>query len=251
MIMIKNKPLFLRLGFLFLTSLIFISEANAESTAVIENLQTLILQNKLNADAIWVTLAAGFVFLMQAGFMCFEAGMVRSKTSSSVAMKNTIDWVVGSLAFLIVGFAVMFGNSKGGWFGTDLFFLEGIANGDGNPLGPVFFMFQLAFAGTALTIVSGAMCGRTAFTSYLTGAFFMGLIIYPIFGHWVWGNLFFSGNQPWLAKLGFMDFAGSSVVHSVGAWVGLVGVWFVGPRLGRYDSKGDVKPFLMSVELAM
>jgi Amt family ammonium transporter len=241
--MTKKRLLLLTSCFLGLIFFLAFSKVNAMSTSTAENFQSLIAENNLFINALWVIIAAGLVFLMQAGFMAYEVGMARSKSSTSVAMKNVIDWVVGSLAFLMVGFAIMFGSSKSGLIGTDLFFLNGISNSLGNPLGPVFFMFQLAFAGTALTIVSGAMCGRTSFTSYLVGAFFMGLIIYPVFGHWAWGNLFFSTNQPWLAKLGFMDFAGSTVVHSVGAWVGLVGIWYVGPRLGRYDAQGHLKPF--------
>jgi Amt family ammonium transporter len=121
---------------------------------------------------------------------------------------------------------------------------EDLGSAGGSPLGMVFFLFQLAFAGTALTIVSGAMSERTGFIPYLTASILIGLFIYPVFGHWAWGNLFFSDNQAWLADLGFIDFAGSTVVHSVGAWVALVGVWFVGPRLGRYNGEGKIQPFL-------
>ncbi len=194
-------------------------------------------------DVLWVLVAAVLVFFMQAGFKCFEVGMVREKSITSVGMKNVVDWIAGSLIFFLIGFALMFGKSKTGFFGTNLFFLDGLDSSDGNPMGWVFFMFQLAFAGTALTIVSGAMSERTGFVSYFVGSLVVAVVIYPVFGHWVWGNAFFGDNEPWLAKLGFMDFAGSTVVHSVGAWVALVGVWTVGPRLGRYNNKGEINTF--------
>jgi Amt family ammonium transporter len=123
-------------------------------------------------------------------------------------------------------------------FLPDSFLVEG-----GSNLGPVFFMFQLAFAGTAVTIISGAMSERTGFIPYLTASVFTTLLIYPIFGHWVWGNLFFENNTAWLAKLGFIDFAGSTVVHSVGAWVSLAGLYLIGPRIGRYTPDGKLSPF--------
>ena len=180
------------------------------------------------------------VFLMQAGFKCFEVGLVRSKNSTATAMKNIIDWIVCSLIFFFFGFGFMFGESVGGLFGVSLFFLKDMPE---TGLGSVFFMYQLAFAGTALTIVSGAMSERTAFISYLCGSFCIALFVYPIFGHWAWGNLLLADNKPWLASLGFIDFAGSTVVHSIGAWVALVGIWFAGPRLGRYDSEGNIRTF--------
>jgi len=194
-------------------------------------------------DKLWVLLSAALVFLMQAGFKSFEVGMVRSNHTTSVGMKNLIDWVVVSLIFFLVGFGFMFGKSWYGIIGTDLFIISNLNQPGGSELGIVFFLFQLAFAGTALTIVSGAMSERTGFIPYLTASLLIGLIIYPIFGHWAWGNLFFADNKAWLADLGFMDFAGSTVVHSVGAWVALVGVWIVGPRLGRYNSAGEAQPF--------
>lgn len=104
-------------------------------------------------------------------------------------------------------------------------------------------MFQLAFAGTAVTIVSGAMSERTGFIPYLTASLIISMIIYPVFGHWAWGNLFFENNSAWLADLGFIDFAGSTVVHSVGAWTSLVGLYFLGARIGRYDEAGNIRPF--------
>ena len=201
-------------------------------------------------DAIWVLIAAALVFLMQAGFKCLEVGLVRKKHIEAVAMKNVIDWAVASLIFLVFGFGFMFGTDGFGIIGTNLFFLSNLETVEGgNSLGIIFFMFQLAFAGTALTIVSGAMSERTGFVPYLVASIFIALLIYPVFGHWAWGNLFFSENKSWLADLGFIDFAGSTVVHSVGAWVSLAGLVLLGPRIGRYNFDGtprDIKPFNIS-----
>lgn len=189
-------------------------------------------------DTLWVLISAALVFFMQAGFKVLETGLVKEEHRSGIGIKNLMDWVAGSLAFFIIGFGLMFGNSAGGVIGTNLFF--GLDFSDGYTY--VFFIFQLAFAGTALTIVSGAMSGRTALAPYFVASLFTAVIIYPIFGHWAWGNLLIESNEPWLASLGFMDFAGSTVVHSVGAWVGLVGIYMVGPRLGRFNALGKIQP---------
>ncbi|WP_119844802.1 ammonium transporter [Reichenbachiella sp. MSK19-1] len=197
-----------------------------------------------NIDHIWVLLSAALVFFMQAGFKAFEVGMVRAEHGNAVAIKNLIDWIIGSLIFLFIGFGIMFGKSSYGLIGTDLFFGIGVQdNPEGSGLGTIFFLFQIAFATTALTIVSGAMSERTGFIPYMTASAIVAVVIYPVFGHWVWGNLFYEDNPAWLADLGFIDFAGSTVVHSIGAWVGLVGIWIIGPRLGRFDSHGNPKEF--------
>jgi Amt family ammonium transporter len=193
-------------------------------------------------DHLWVLFSAALVFLMQAGFMCFEAGVVPGKTAAHVALKNLVDWVVLSLSFFVAGFGLMFGASQAGWIGTSDFFLTDVMAGKGHALGLTFVLFQMAFSGTALTIVSGAMSGRTGFVPYLLSSLLMSILIYPVFGHWAWGNLFNPENKPWLASLGFLDFAGSTVVHSVGAWFALVGVLLVGPRIGRFTAEGNVVP---------
>lgn len=195
-----------------------------------------------SVDTLWVLIAAAMVFFMQAGFKVLETGLVKSEHRTGISVKNIMDWIAGSLAFFVVGFGIMFGSSAEGLFGTD-HFLGYDFNTDYDF---VFFVFQLAFAGTALTIVSGAMSGRTALLPYFIASFFTAIFIYPMFGHWAWGNLLDGNNKAWLADLGFMDFAGSTVVHSVGAWVGLVGIWMVGPRLGRFSSKGAVQPMKSS-----
>lgn len=191
-----------------------------------------------NANNLWILIAAALVFFMQAGFKVLETGLIKTEHRTGIAVKNLMDWVAGSIAFFFVGFGLMFGESHMGIIGTDHFM--GLDFTDDYTF--VFFVFQLAFAGTALTIVSGAMSGRTALMPYFVASFFTAIIVYPIFGHWAWGNLLHSENAAWLADLGFMDFAGSTVVHSVGAWVGLVGIWIVGPRLGRFNSKGEIQP---------
>ncbi|MEQ8552498.1 MAG: ammonium transporter [Cyclobacteriaceae bacterium] len=191
-----------------------------------------------NVDSLWILISAALVFFMQAGFKVLETGLVKEEHRAGIGVKNLMDWVAGSLAFFLVGFGLMFGTSAGGVIGTDLFFGNDFDNG----YTFVFFIFQLAFAGTALTIVSGAMSGRTALGPYFVASLFTAIIVYPVFGHWAWGNLLNESNEPWLASLGFMDFAGSTVVHSVGAWVGLVGIWLVGPRLGRFTANGKLIP---------
>ncbi len=220
------------------SAILAISIAKAEGDAVAATAIT------FGVDHLWVLVSAALVFFMQAGFKAYEVGMVRIEHRNAVGIKNIIDWIAGSLIFYFIGFGLMFGKSYHGLFGTDLFFGSNIeGNPDGSNLGMIFFLFQVAFAGTALTIVSGAMSERTGFIPYMTASVITALVIYPIFGHWVWGNLFYADNTAWLADLGFIDFAGSTVVHSIGAWVALVGVWIVGPRLGRFDSEG--KPVKM------
>ncbi len=200
----------------------------------------------LQIDKLWVLIAAALVFFMQAGFLALELGLVLKKDASSIGLKNGIDFVVGSLAFYMVGFALMFGKSDSGIIGTDTFFLQGLeTNPNANPLGLTFFLFQVGFAVTAITIVSGSLAGRVGFISYMVASLMIGLLIYPVFGHWVWGSGFYSNNSAWLGDLGFIDFAGSTVVHSVGGWMALVGAFILGPRLGRYKpdgSPGHIKP---------
>ncbi len=180
-----------------------------------------------NVDILWVTFASALVFFMQAGFLLLESGLVRSKNSINVAIKNLLDYVVGMICFFLFGFGFMYGTSWGGWIGKDLFLLEGLESGKEFS----FFLFQVTFMGTAATIVSGAVAERIRFQAYLVCSVFVSLIIYPVFGHWAWG-------AGWLAQSGFHDFAGSSVVHSIGAWVSLAGVIVLGARKDRFDGLG-------------
>jgi len=194
-----------------------------------------------NADYVWTLVAAALVFFMQAGFAMVEAGFTRAKNAINIMMKNLMDFSLGSLAFWAVGFGFMFGVSKSGWIGTSGFFLSDFSL-DGDPWVLAFWMFQVVFAATAATIVSGAMAERTKFSGYLIYSVLVSAIIYPIFGGWAWGSLF--NGSGWLEGLGFIDFAGSTVVHSVGGWAALAGAIVLGPRIGKYAKDGTVKPIL-------
>jgi Amt family ammonium transporter len=181
------------------------------------------------------------VFFMQAGFAMVETGFTRAKNSVNILMKNLMDFSIGSLAFFLVGFGLMFGLSNG-LFGTTLFGLSGTE--PGTHWNWTFLIFQTVFAATAATIVSGAMAERTKFISYLIYSAVISLLIYPIFGSWAWGNLLLTDNNSWLAKMGFHDFAGSTVVHSIGGWLALAGAIMLGPRLGKYGPNGKPRAIL-------
>ena len=194
-----------------------------------------------HADYLWTLIAAALVFFMQAGFAMVEAGFTRAKNAINIMMKNLMDFSIGSLAFWAVGFGLMFGVSSTGWFGTSGFFLSDFSIG-GDPWVLAFWMFQAVFAATAATIVSGAMAERTKFSGYLIYSAVISAFIYPVFGSWAWGGLYNGGG--WLEGLGFIDFAGSTVVHSVGGWAALAGTLVLGPRLGKYGKNGRIKPIL-------
>jgi Amt family ammonium transporter len=204
----------------------------ASNAAAIEVVQT-------HADYLWTLIAAALVFFMQAGFAMVEAGFTRAKNAVNILMKNLMDFSMGSIAFWAIGFGLMFGASSTGWFGTSGFFLSDFTP-EGDPWVLAFWMFQAVFAATAATIVSGAMAERTKFVGYLVYSVLLSAFIYPIFGSWAWGSLY-NGNG-WLEGLGFIDFAGSTVVHSVGGWVALAGAFVLGPRIGKYTKEGKVKP---------
>lgn len=204
---------------------------------------------KVMADTVWVLITAALVFFMNAGFAMLESGLCRAKNAVNILSKNVIVFCVTSLAFWAIGFAFMFG--EGSFFlGLKGFFLLGADNSPatGEAYKGVFsslnwtsvplyakFFFQLVFAGTAATIVSGAIAERIKYFSFFAFSFLMGALIYPIQGHWIWGG-------GWLAQLGFKDFAGSTVVHSIGGWAALVGAFLLGPRTGKYASDGRMHP---------
>ncbi|MEM8558322.1 MAG: ammonium transporter [Bacteroidota bacterium] len=195
---------------------------------------------QVNLNYVWTIIAAAMVFFMQAGFALLETGFTRAKNAANIIMKNVMDVGAGSLVFFAVGFAFMFGTSAGGWLGTDGFFLKGIEGQDQSWI-YAFFFFQAVFAATAATIVSGAVAERTKFTAYLMFSILLTGLIYPIFGSWAWGGLF--NGSGWLEGLGFIDFAGSTVVHSVGGWAALAAAMVVGPRMGKYiDGKPQPMP---------
>ena len=191
--------------------------------------------NAVAIDTTWTLIAGFLVFFMQAGFAMVETGFTRAKNAANIIMKNLMDFAVGTIAFWLVGFGIMFGASKAGLFGTNLFAASGNADhlGLSIPL-MAFLIFQTVFAATAATIVSGAMAERTKFIAYIIYSAVISLIIYPVVGHWIWNA------DGWLFKMGMIDFAGSTVVHSVGGWAALMGAAILGPRLGKYGKDGKV-----------
>lgn len=180
-----------------------------------------------SVDILWVVLSAALVFFMQAGFLMLETGLTRLKNSINVAVKNLIDYTLGSLCYFLVGFGFMFGITYQGYIGVSLFGLEGLTNGKEY----AFFLFQVAFMGTAATIVSGAVAERIKFSSYIWISLLISALIYPVYGHWAWGGGF-------LTQMGFVDFAGSTVVHSLGGWVALAGTIVLGARKHKFNSEG-------------
>ncbi|MEZ5105354.1 MAG: ammonium transporter [Draconibacterium sp.] len=185
---------------------------------------------QIGIDNIWLLLTGFLVMFMQPGFAMVEAGFTRSKNTANILMKNLLDFCIGSLLYWAIGFTLMYGDSIGGIIGTpDLFFMSD-GYGD-NYADYADLFFQTVFAATAATIVSGAMAERTEFSAYLIFSVVITVLIYPISGHWTWGG-------GWLSQLGFHDFAGSSIVHSVGAWIGLAGAAIIGPRIGKYNKDG-------------
>lgn len=190
-------------------------------------------------DQLWVVFAASLVFFMQAGFSMVESGLTRAKNSINVAIKNLTDLGVSMLVYWAFGFALMFGNSRWGLFGSSLFgvdpdkaFFSGM---------PVFFLFQVMFCSTSATIVSGAVAERMRYSAYIIATLFLSAFVYPVFGHWAWGGLGgpdLAFGTGWLARIGFVDFAGSTVVHSVGGYVALAALLVIGPRKGRFAKDG-------------
>ena len=174
---------------------------------------------------LWMLLSGILVFFMQAGFTLVESGMTSSKNAVNIAMKNLLDICVGSITYWLVGYSLMYGDTSNGWF-----FWGGLFQGEGADL-----FFQTMFAATAATIVSGAIAGRTKFETYAIFTLVMTAIIYPISGGWQWQG------SGWLTEIGFIDFAGSSIVHGVGGFAALVAAYMVGPRIGKYVN-GEVVP---------
>ena len=208
------------------------------------------MDTKVIMDTIWVIFAAALVFFMNLGFAAVESGLARQKNVVNILSKNFIVFAVSSLGFLVLGWGLMFGDGNGFVGLSGLFMASGADNspatGDayqgvysaiswaGVPFWAKFF-FQLVFCGTAATIVSGAVAERIKYLSFIVFSLVLTMIIYPIIGHWIWGGGF-------LAKLGMLDFAGGSVVHSVGGWAALTGVIVLGPRVGKYSKDGKIHP---------
>lgn len=209
------------------------TDTQAEMTAT----ETAALLPQAVADILWLCVAGFLVFFMQAGFAMVETGLTRAKNSVNIMMKNLLDFSFGALLFWAIGYAIMYssGDSNVLGFDSSLAFL-GSANAPTDLTGyslSASWLFQVVFAATAATIVSGAMAERTKLISYIMYSIIISAIIYPVSGHWIWGG-------GWLSDMGIRDFAGSTVVHSVGGWAALAGAIMVGPRLGKYSKDGSV-----------
>ncbi len=208
------------------------------------------METKVILDTMWVLITAFLVFFMNLGFAMVESGFARAKNTVNILSKNFIVFAVSSLGFLILGWGLMFGDGNG-FIGLKGLFMAGGADnspavGDayrgvysaiswtGIPFWAKFF-FQLVFCGTAATIVSGAVAERIKYISFIIFSFCLTMFIYPVVGHWIWGG-------GWLAQIGFQDFAGSTVVHSIGGWAALAGVLVLGPRFGKYGPNGKINP---------
>lgn len=190
-----------------------------------------------NANILWTLIGGMLVMFMQPGFALVECGLTRAKNAANIMMKNYADFLMGSIIYFLVGFGLMFGADVGGFVGTSMFGMSGSSGtGEGAWLW-TFWFFQAMFAATSATIVSGAMAERTRFSVYLIGSAVISAFIYPISGHWAWSGLF-GGGGGWLGEIGFIDFAGSTVVHSVGGWIALAGAVVIGPRIGKYSTDG-------------
>jgi Amt family ammonium transporter len=200
---------------MFLKTLLINPSLLIQDTAAIEG----------DMGMLWMLLSGILVFFMQAGFTLVESGMTSSKNAVNIAMKNLLDICVGSLTYWLVGYSLMYGDTTNGWF-----FWGGLFQGEGADL-----FFQTMFAATAATIVSGAIAGRTKFETYAIFTLVMTAVIYPIAGGWQWQG------SGWLTNLGFIDFAGSSIVHGVGGFAALVAAYMVGPRIGKYVN-GETVP---------
>ncbi len=235
------------MGMVALPGLAFAADAAAAPTMAeqIKKLEESSAASALVANTVWTLIAGMLVFWMNAGFATLEAGLCRRKNAVNILAKNFVVFAISSIAFWVIGFGLMFGIDKSGAVGTSGFLSSLI--GDGNDFAPglswatvpvsVKFFFQLVFAGTAATIVSGAVAERIKFGSFMLFSFILVAVVYPVTGHWIWGG-------GWLSTLSapFHDFAGSTVVHSVGGWAALAGVLLLGPRLGKYGTDGKVNP---------
>ena len=188
-------------------------------------------------STIWIMVGTVLIFFMQAGFAMLETGMTRVKNAGNIAMKNLVDYCIGSVTFWLIGFGIMYGGDGAVLGKIKGVAMESVYGGgmlpDGIPFW-AFLIFQTVFAATAAPIVSGAMAARTKFAAYCIYSLMISLVIYPISGHWIWGD-------GWLAQLGFHDLAGSTVVHMVGGAAAFAGAWMLGPRIGKYSRSGKSK----------
>ena len=201
--------------------------SSTTDTAVLDAVNSIIF----GSHGVWFLIGAAFVFFMQAGFAMVEAGFTRAKNAGNIIMKNTLDFCIGTVAFLLTGYNLLcgVGNKFVGW---------GLNPLDFENVDWYGFVFNLVFCATAATIVSGAMAERTKFVTYCIYSFLISLVIYPVEAHWVWGG------TAWLTEMGYTDFAGSSVIHMVGGITAFIGAAMLGPRIGKYDENGKSRPIL-------
>lgn len=194
----------------------------------------------MHLNAVWVVIAAAMVLFMEGGFSLLEAGFVRTKNAVNVTMKIFVDLTVGTLAFWVIGFGVMYGRDLFGFFGTNLFGNPGhIALSIPLP-SAAYVLFQIGFAVACISIVSGALAERMNFNAYIVTAAMITILIYPLSGHWIWNS------SGWLAKLGMKDFAGSAAIHAVGGFSAFAMAKVLGPRKGRFNSDGSTNVFAPS-----
>ena len=228
---------------LLLLPLDMFAQADGVDSGTVVDAATSMAEMATGLDTVWMLLAAMLVFFMQPGFALVEAGFTRTKNTANILMKNFVDFMIGSLVYWFVGFGIMFG--KGGFAGMpnfcDIDSMADIIN-NGLPIAG-FLVFQTVFCATAATIVSGAMAERTKFSMYLIYSLFISLVVYPVSGHWTWGGGWLMNSEAGSFMMNtfgttFHDFAGSTVVHSVGGWIALVGAAILGPRIGKYDKNG-------------
>jgi ammonium transporter, Amt family len=193
----------------------------------------------LQIDFAWLSTCIALVILMQAGFICLESGQVRSMNSISVAIKNIIDFCLAAIIFWLFGYALMYGSSTVGVFGSGVMLFDSVL-----PEEQLFFLFQLMFCCTSVTIISGAIAERMSLSGYIIVTIITAGLIYPVTGHWVWSSLQTGGGLGWLANIGFYDYAGSTAVHSIGGWVALASIIIIGPRLGRFANEKNGSQFI-------
>ncbi len=229
----------MRIGLAVLVLLMLVTPAMAADPS---GAQTLKENPNAAVDFVWVLVCAFLVMFMQAGFAMLEAGFARAKNVANVMMKNLMDFAVGSLAFFAVGFALMMGADWHGLLGTTGWLLSG----DAYDVSTIeLWFFELVFCATAATIVSGAIAERPKFSTYIIYSAVVSALIYPIYGHWLWGGGWLSGSD-FMTKLGggygALDFAGSGVVHAIGGYIALAACLLLGPRIGKYDARGNPRP---------
>jgi len=226
------------LGFVILINMLHTVKAGDSTTE----------SNAANIDLLWMLICAILVFMMQAGFMCLESGIIRNKNNINVALKNVSDFGISIVCYWMVGYGFMFGVSKSGFIGFNDFFFDPTGTVTSGPA-MTFFIFQSMFCATAASIISGSVAERLKFNSYLLVTAIVGTILYPVVGHWAWANsdINYGGDVStgWLYDLGFVDFAGSTIVHSTGGWIGLAIILIIGPRSGRFID-GKIRKFAPS-----